>query len=306
MWACSVCFVSEDSVVEVAACSNRCRLFAHPACFQQKTTSSQRRKKHHRRGNSDFEVCLLPGCQGKMKALPFFSVTTAAQGGRDAEGGCCFVSSRWGGPCRRKVVECGACVLHMQDAKVKRRMVEVLQEDNGVSVQTEGVDTRSASSQCNLDEATTQQRCKTISALKRGKAKAEKEKEEAMVRLALRVTEEKARKQRRETADSHVLTHAEMEKAMASAQVFKEEFVSRTKKAEEVLSVFNTFMATVSRELAEVEAENEALKRERVHLKATLREMVPRGTVEAEEDLEAMRLRMEQVLMMGISHCSFA
>jgi len=68
---CLMCNVTDANVAVVATCSNRCAgTTAHPECFQRRQTFSQWRKKHHDRRNTDSEVCLVVGCQGKCKVKP--------------------------------------------------------------------------------------------------------------------------------------------------------------------------------------------------------------------------------------------
>ena len=151
---CILCNVSDDSVVNVASCTNRCTVTAHPTCFQKRHTSTMWRKKHHTRGNDEHELCLVYSCQGKCKVKSASQAKHSARGPRvkdlqqpavsqesaldDPTRPCCFMGND-GLPCRRAAVKNSACARHMKQADLMCKMVEA-QETPRVETDTIPVD----------------------------------------------------------------------------------------------------------------------------------------------------------------------
>ena len=134
---CVVCDGVDDTVVEVATCTNRCVVTSHAECFLRRRSTPRWKGKHYCRKNETSEVCLVVGCLGKCRTKVSHAREKPSDGatGRiraphidgtmldDPERPCCFLG-RDGLPCRRPAVSNGACTRHAREAEVMCNMVE--------------------------------------------------------------------------------------------------------------------------------------------------------------------------------------
>lgn len=142
MSVCILCNESSDDVTQVATCADKCEVYAHEKCFQNRRKTAMYRKKHHDRGNHDSEVCLSNGCCAKF--IPRRTITSATRVASkgvgigpthkgadvdDPERPCSFMGND-GLPCRRAAVRNGACRAHSRNAELMLRMVKDIERDD--------------------------------------------------------------------------------------------------------------------------------------------------------------------------------
>lgn len=154
---CLLCHGTDDAVVGVATCTDRCVVYAHESCFRNRRSSNAFRRKNGRRSNGDAEVCLASGCVAKCivrRATADCGTTTTFKdrGERcvdatadltDPDRPCSFLG-RDGRPCRHPAVRSGACRLHLRSADLMLRMVsDVAREDRNRGTMTDVVSTAS-------------------------------------------------------------------------------------------------------------------------------------------------------------------
>lgn len=155
---CLLCHETDDTVVGVATCTDRCVVNAHESCFRNRRSSNAFRRKNGRRSNGDAEVCLASGCVAKCLVRRWTTTdcgtTTFATGHgerhvdasddlSDPDHPCSFLG-RDGRPCRHPAARSGACRLHLRSADLMLRMVrDVSHEDRNRATMTDVVSTAS-------------------------------------------------------------------------------------------------------------------------------------------------------------------
>ena len=141
MSVCIICNESSSDVTQVATCADKCEVYAHEKCFQNRRKTTLYRKKHHDRGNHDSEICLSNGCCAKfIPRRPIISATRVVSKDvsigpthtgadlDDPERPCSFMGND-GLPCRRAAVRNGACRAHSRNAELMLRMVKDIERD---------------------------------------------------------------------------------------------------------------------------------------------------------------------------------
>lgn len=142
MSVCILCNESSGDVTQVATCADKCVVYAHEKCFQNRRKTAIYRKKHHDRGNNDSEVCLTSGCCARFiprrtivseprVVSKDVSIESARKGVSvdDPDRPCSFMGND-GLPCRRAAVRNGACRAHSRNADLMLRMVKDIERDD--------------------------------------------------------------------------------------------------------------------------------------------------------------------------------